>query len=74
MNGNRRLDSPEIGTVLAALRLYQKCRAEGTIPENIKEISTDGGQFPALTDEQIEELTDSMQEWRLWRPEMKRRK
>ncbi len=52
----RDLDSRELGTVLAALRLYQQ-RLD-RLPDNIKMIASDDHQFKPLTDEQIDKLCE----------------
>lgn len=66
---DRKLDSPEIGAILAALRLYQKISKEepDRIPDEIRMISTDDGYFKALTNEEIDELADSINDWRFTR-------
>ena len=54
-----KLDGPELGSILAALRFYQLALlTPQIIPAEIVDISTDTGEFPALTSEQIDEMAE----------------
>lgn len=48
----------ELATVLAALRAFRRLPSEATEPEN--DIATSAGKFDALTNEEIDELCDSI--------------
>ena len=53
-----KLTNPEIGTILAALRLYQRRLLRGGIPVEIDDLATDGGEHDALTAEEIDRLCE----------------
>lgn len=54
----REMDSRELGTVLAALRHWQKTRDKAS--SMIAEISTDGKTFDALCNQDIDVLCDQL--------------
>lgn len=49
-----KIDNVQLGTVIAALRTYQCALEDGHILND--EISTNGGEFPALSSEEIDLL------------------
>lgn len=53
----RPMTDRETATVLAALRLLQR---EGTLSDDLADIATDGDNFPALTDAEIDNLCDGL--------------
>lgn len=57
---NRRFDSSESATVIAALRWYQE--NGNKVPSHIREIATDGGSFPALTSGEIDHLCEHIRD------------
>lgn len=57
------MNTRELATVLAALRLYQ---SHATVPTNIHMIASDGDQLDPLSDEEIDVLCQSLNTPRPW--------